>query len=205
MIRCVCFFWAPSRGLPEHRHPCWFPTLSAWSIETVMCSAAAFVWISRHILPTTGGCQPDLLRMSKHETFQSPAFKWWSPYWDFFSCFSSSYPSKSLLSSQRPAARWWLTSDANTQCSIIITVAIRANVSHMFTGAMSQVSAGINAESAHDGQKPSAKESFPILQAHGEKGQTVTMETLSCDWPTGLWVSQKHSVSGELLEVKLAL
>lgn len=44
-------------------------------------------------------------------------------------------------------------SDANTPCSIIITVAIMADVSHLFSGARSQMSAGINAESAHNGQR----------------------------------------------------
>lgn len=75
------------------------------------------------------------------------------------------------------------------------------------------MSAGINAESARDGQRnPLQKESFLIPPAPGEKGQTVTMETLSSDCPVTPPLLSGNtpppliqvSVSGELPEVMRA-
>lgn len=66
------------------------------------------------------------------------------------------------LSFQVGAAEWrCLVSAANAACGIIIAVAIEADVSHLFSGTRSQMSACINAESAHDGQrKPLQKKAF---------------------------------------------
>lgn len=54
-----------------------------------------------------------------------------------------------------------LVSAANVACSIIIGVPIGADASHLFAGTRSQMSARINAESAHDGQgKPLQEKAF---------------------------------------------
>lgn len=45
-----------------------------------------------------------------------------------------------------------LVSAANVACGVIIAVPIGADASHLFSGTRSQMSARINAESAHDGQ-----------------------------------------------------
>lgn len=58
-------------------------------------------------------------------------------------------------------------SDANVACSIIITIPIGADVSHLFSGTGSQMSAGINAESAQDGQRNPLQEIAAGPQGEG--------------------------------------
>lgn len=141
----------PTSVLPGHHHPCCLcgrDPARQWSVLQPLLFGYPFTF---H--PTTHTCQVYLLRMSKHETSSKPSVQMMEPLLRFRFLFQPRLSLKISPFKSEAAARWWLMSDANMPCSIIITVAIRADVSHLFSGAWSQMSVGINAESAHDGHR----------------------------------------------------
>lgn len=102
---------------------------------------------------TIGTCQAYRLRMVKHQRSSKPGIQTMEPSLRSLFLFQPppSPPKISPFKSEAGELRW-LMSDANVACSII-TIPIGADVSHLFSGTRSQMSAGINAESAHDGQR----------------------------------------------------
>lgn len=121
-----------------------------------------FIWLSAPVR--------DMLRMVKHQSASKPSIQMTEP--SLRSLFLSQ-PGPALKTSPfkwEAVERRCLVSAANVACGIIIGVPVGADVSHLFSGTRSQMSARINAESAHRAQgKPLQKKAFQYRRPMGRR------------------------------------